>query len=195
MLLFAQRRLPMLTQPPPQLSAPPPCSPLITILALVQACLRAFTADEELEGDEAHRCEKCRDRSHSTKALRISRCPPVLVLHLKRFSLADPADYLSPLEKVTAHKLGLWELICWALWGVWMVGLAAWLTCQAGHEVVFYEGQDLMTMAMLVEGFKRFSLADPADYLSPLEKVASFGDMNGVECGGLSQLQGWVHVM
>ena len=66
----------------------------------VQACLRAFTADEELEGEEAHRCEKCRYQSRSTKALRISRCPPVLVLHLKRFSLADPADYLSPLEKV-----------------------------------------------------------------------------------------------
>ena len=66
----------------------------------MQACLRAFTADEELEGEEAHRCEKCRYQSRSTKALRISRCPPVLVLHLKRFSLADPADYLSPLEKV-----------------------------------------------------------------------------------------------
>ena len=120
-------------------------SPLSLTLKVVydrgQACLRAFTADEELEGDDAHRCEKCRDRSHSTKALRISRCPPVLVLHLKRFSLADPADYLSPLEKVgaSAHKL----------WGLKMVGEACecvvgacgvllkcsgWATGGSGHQ-------------------------------------------------------------
>ena len=56
---------------------------------------------------DAHRCEKCRSQSRATKALRISRCPPVLVLHLKRFSLADPADYLSPLQKVRSQPLVL----------------------------------------------------------------------------------------
>ena len=76
-----------------------PCA-VAAELCLVQDCLKAFTASEELDGEECHHCERCKARRPSTKALRISRCPPILVLHLKRFSLADPTDYLSPLEKV-----------------------------------------------------------------------------------------------
>ena len=85
-----------------QLTLAPSCSCMSAgaeIGPCLQDCLKAFTSSEELDGEEAHQCDRCRARRPATKALRISRCPPLLVLHLKRFTLADPADYQSALEK------------------------------------------------------------------------------------------------
>ncbi|RWS06600.1 ubiquitin specific protease 2-like protein [Dinothrombium tinctorium] len=54
----------------------------------VEQCLREFTALEELSpGEHAVRiCEKCKRQTQSTKQLSIEKAPPVLILHLKRFS-------------------------------------------------------------------------------------------------------------
>ncbi|KAK9813375.1 hypothetical protein WJX73_003725 [Symbiochloris irregularis] len=67
----------------------------------IQDCLQSFTAVEELSGEEAYACEKCKARQLTTKVLRVCRCPPLLVLHLKRFSMHASTLFSSPLEKDT----------------------------------------------------------------------------------------------
>ncbi|RWS29819.1 Ubiquitin carboxyl-terminal hydrolase 2-like protein [Leptotrombidium deliense] len=52
----------------------------------VEECLREFTALEELSPGEHAICERCKRQTQSTKQLSIERAPPVLILHLKRFS-------------------------------------------------------------------------------------------------------------
>ena len=59
----------------------------ITVLAACQECLDAFTEVEKLEADEGYNCQACKRRGvQATKKLTLYRCPPVLAIHLKRFS-------------------------------------------------------------------------------------------------------------
>lgn len=51
----------------------------------VEDCLRAFTREEALDGDNRPVCSACRQRQKSVKSLAVHRFPPVLVIHLKRF--------------------------------------------------------------------------------------------------------------
>lgn len=56
----------------------------------VQECLDAFTEVEKLEADEGYNCQACKRRGvQATKKLTLYRCPPVLVIHLKRFSASS----------------------------------------------------------------------------------------------------------
>lgn len=49
-------------------------------------CLHSFTKEETLDYDEKPFCDRCKTRRRMTKKLSIYKFPPVLVLHLKRFS-------------------------------------------------------------------------------------------------------------
>ena len=49
-------------------------------------CLKSFASPEKLSGDDAYYCKKCKKHTTSTKVMSIQRWPPVLVVHLKRFS-------------------------------------------------------------------------------------------------------------
>ncbi|XP_070622599.1 ubiquitin carboxyl-terminal hydrolase 21 isoform X2 [Erythrolamprus reginae] len=49
-------------------------------------CFKLFTKEEELDSENAPVCDKCRQRTRSTKKLTIQRFPRILVLHLNRFS-------------------------------------------------------------------------------------------------------------
>uniref|UniRef100_H9G8P9 ubiquitinyl hydrolase 1 n=1 Tax=Anolis carolinensis TaxID=28377 RepID=H9G8P9_ANOCA len=49
-------------------------------------CFSLFTKEEELDSENAPECDKCRQRTRSTKKLTIQRFPRILVLHLNRFS-------------------------------------------------------------------------------------------------------------
>lgn len=49
-------------------------------------CLEAFTFEEVLDGEDAYWCEVCCSHRKASKQLRIRRCAPVLVIHVKRFS-------------------------------------------------------------------------------------------------------------
>lgn len=49
-------------------------------------CMRSFTKEEVLNGDEQPTCDKCKGKGKATKKFSIQRFPPILVLHLKRFS-------------------------------------------------------------------------------------------------------------
>ncbi|KAM4665255.1 ubiquitin carboxyl-terminal hydrolase 21 isoform 1-T3 [Discoglossus pictus] len=49
-------------------------------------CFTLFTKEEELNSENAPICDRCRQRTRSTKKLTIQRFPRILVLHLNRFS-------------------------------------------------------------------------------------------------------------
>ncbi|KAM9294175.1 ubiquitin carboxyl-terminal hydrolase 21 [Gastrophryne carolinensis] len=49
-------------------------------------CFTLFTKEEELNSENAPICDRCRQRTKSTKKLSIQRFPRILVLHLNRFS-------------------------------------------------------------------------------------------------------------
>ncbi|XP_075579413.1 ubiquitin carboxyl-terminal hydrolase 2 isoform X2 [Pelecanus crispus] len=51
-------------------------------------CLRLFTKEDVLDGDEKPTCCRCKARTRSTKKFSIQKFPKILVLHLKRFSEA-----------------------------------------------------------------------------------------------------------
>ncbi|XP_062816848.1 ubiquitin carboxyl-terminal hydrolase 2 isoform X1 [Anolis carolinensis] len=51
-------------------------------------CLRLFTKEDILDGDEKPTCCHCKARTKCTKKFSIQRFPKILVLHLKRFSEA-----------------------------------------------------------------------------------------------------------
>lgn len=48
-------------------------------------CFNAFTACEQLSERDGIFCPTCKSHTASTKALSLSRLPPLLVLHIKRF--------------------------------------------------------------------------------------------------------------
>jgi ubiquitin carboxyl-terminal hydrolase 2/21 len=52
----------------------------------IRDCLRAFTSEETIDGDNKPLCCKCKKKRKSTKRIQIHRYPPILVLHLKRFA-------------------------------------------------------------------------------------------------------------
>ncbi|KAL9825980.1 LOW QUALITY PROTEIN: ubiquitin carboxyl-terminal hydrolase 2 [Geothlypis trichas] len=49
-------------------------------------CLRLFTKEDVLDGDEKPTCCRCKARTRCTKKFSIQKFPKILVLHLKRFS-------------------------------------------------------------------------------------------------------------
>ncbi|XP_062995054.1 ubiquitin carboxyl-terminal hydrolase 2 isoform X1 [Elgaria multicarinata webbii] len=51
-------------------------------------CMRLFTKEDVLDGDEKPTCCHCKARTKCTKKFSVQRFPKILVLHLKRFSEA-----------------------------------------------------------------------------------------------------------
>ncbi|KAF9648660.1 cysteine proteinase [Thelephora ganbajun] len=56
----------------------------------LQACLDALVNKEVMTGSEAWNCPNCKTLRQATKQLSLSRLPPVLMIHLKRFSFKGP---------------------------------------------------------------------------------------------------------
>lgn len=50
-------------------------------------CLRRFTRPDSLAGPNAYKCGKCERRVSAKKQMVVHRCPPLLTIQLKRFSL------------------------------------------------------------------------------------------------------------
>ncbi|KAF8839000.1 cysteine proteinase, partial [Paxillus ammoniavirescens] len=71
------------------LSLPIP-SPKSQSKVSLYSCLNAFVKEEVLEKSEAWHCPKCKALRKATKNLSLSRLPPVLLIHLKRFSVKGP---------------------------------------------------------------------------------------------------------
>ncbi|GAA5935570.1 hypothetical protein JCM1841_004431 [Sporobolomyces salmonicolor] len=56
----------------------------------LMSCLEAFVRDEILDKDDAWFCPRCKKNRKATKKLSLSKLPPILVIHLKRFSFHGP---------------------------------------------------------------------------------------------------------
>ncbi|TFY51303.1 hypothetical protein EVJ58_g10640 [Rhodofomes roseus] len=52
----------------------------------LNSCLDAFVKEEVMEKSDAWHCPHCKAMRKATKTLSLSRLPPVLMIHLKRFS-------------------------------------------------------------------------------------------------------------
>ena len=71
------------------LSLPIPAEKATDRVTLKQ-CVDAFVAEEILEGDDAWHCPRCNKPRRATKRLTISKLPPILIVHLKRFLFKGP---------------------------------------------------------------------------------------------------------
>ncbi|KAK9362435.1 hypothetical protein V1504DRAFT_431785 [Lipomyces starkeyi] len=54
----------------------------------LEQCFDLFVAEEVLDHDDAWHCPQCKQQRKATKALRISRLPVILIIHLKRFKVS-----------------------------------------------------------------------------------------------------------
>ena len=48
-------------------------------------CITEYQKSEDLEGEDEPTCEQCKEKRPMRKQLSISKCPSLLILHLKRF--------------------------------------------------------------------------------------------------------------
>ncbi|EPQ56117.1 hypothetical protein GLOTRDRAFT_137950 [Gloeophyllum trabeum ATCC 11539] len=71
------------------LSLPIPTGRSASKVTLMQ-CLDAFVKEEVMENSDAWNCPNCKTLRRATKRLSLSRLPPVLIIHLKRFSFKGP---------------------------------------------------------------------------------------------------------
>ncbi|XP_066464852.1 ubiquitin carboxyl-terminal hydrolase 21 [Eleutherodactylus coqui] len=73
-------------------------------------CFSLFTKEEELNSENAPICDRCRQKTKSTKKLTIQRFPRILVLHLNRFSTTRfSIKKCSVVVDFPLHKLNLKE--------------------------------------------------------------------------------------
>ncbi|KAJ8343092.1 hypothetical protein SKAU_G00330200 [Synaphobranchus kaupii] len=73
-------------------------------------CVRLFTKEDVLDGDEKPTCYRCKSRRKCTKKFTVQKFPKILVLHLKRFSEARVrASKLSTFVSFPMRDLDLGE--------------------------------------------------------------------------------------
>ena len=53
----------------------------------LEECLRSFFSEEQLTGADRYQCERCGGLRDARKSLRLLHLPPLLTIHLKRFSV------------------------------------------------------------------------------------------------------------
>ncbi|XP_077448981.1 ubiquitin carboxyl-terminal hydrolase 2-like [Stigmatopora argus] len=63
-----------------------PIAPKVSGEVTLKDCLRLFTKEDVLDGDERPTCDRCKTRQKCTKRFSVQKFPQILVLHLKRFS-------------------------------------------------------------------------------------------------------------
>ncbi|KAA1470161.1 cysteine proteinase [Dentipellis sp. KUC8613] len=69
----------------------------------IEHCLDAFVKEEVMEKSDAWNCPRCKTLRRATKQLSLSRLPPVLLIHLKRFSFKGP--FTDKIEKLVEFPL------------------------------------------------------------------------------------------
>ena len=80
----------------------------------LQDCLDTFTEEETLEAEEGYNCAACkRTAVGAKKQLSIYRWPPVLMLHLKRFSANTGSGLLGRFSALSKVGTGCTVVLCW----------------------------------------------------------------------------------
>ncbi|KAL5633376.1 hypothetical protein ACGC1H_003762 [Rhizoctonia solani] len=89
------------------LSVPIPAAKGVTKLSLDE-CIKALVGREVMDNEDAWHCPRCKTARRAAKQLTFSRMPPVLVIHLKRFSFKGPfTDKLETLVEFPLKDLDL----------------------------------------------------------------------------------------
>jgi ubiquitin carboxyl-terminal hydrolase 36/42 len=72
----------------------------------VETALEVFFKPDYLKGENKYRCEKCRTKVDAKKQYKITKAPPTIVLHLKRFNFQSRkiSKEISFSEKLDLHK-------------------------------------------------------------------------------------------
>ena len=73
----------------------------------VSACMRKFSANESLRGDNKFFCDTCCSLQEAHKRMRIKRLPNVLALHLKRFKYIEQLQRFKKLSYRIAFPIDL----------------------------------------------------------------------------------------
>ena len=66
-------------------------------------CMKEFTQDEVLDGEEMYKCEYCKEKKKSVKKLYIYRLPQILVVQLKRFKAPMGLPMMMGGEKISTN--------------------------------------------------------------------------------------------
>ncbi|CAE6374060.1 unnamed protein product [Rhizoctonia solani] len=85
------------------LSVPIPASKGATKISLDE-CIKALVGREVMDNADAWHCPRCKTARRAAKQLTFSRMPPVLIIHLKRFSFKGP--FTDKLETLVEFPLG-----------------------------------------------------------------------------------------
>ncbi|KAG9098317.1 ubiquitin-specific protease doa4 [Ceratobasidium sp. UAMH 11750] len=89
------------------LSVPIPVSKGVSRVSLIQ-CIDALVNKEVMDNADAWHCPRCKKARRAAKQLTLSRVPPVLIIHLKRFSFKGPfTDKLETLVEFPLQDLDL----------------------------------------------------------------------------------------
>jgi len=70
-------------------------------------CLKQFSTNTHLTGNDKYMCDNCRCRQEAFKRMRIKKLPQVLVLHLKRFKYAERIQQYAKLRYSVAFPFHL----------------------------------------------------------------------------------------
>ena len=73
----------------------------------VSSCMRNFSANESLRGDNKFYCDTCCSLQEAHKRMRIKRLPNVLALHLKRFKYVEQIQRFKKLSYRIAFPIDL----------------------------------------------------------------------------------------
>ncbi|KAH7335450.1 hypothetical protein B0J17DRAFT_670242 [Rhizoctonia solani] len=89
------------------LSVPIPVTKGATKIPL-EECIKALVGREFMDNADAWHCPRCKTARRAAKQLTFSRMPPVLIIHLKRFSFKGPfTDKLETLVEFPVKELDL----------------------------------------------------------------------------------------
>ncbi|WWC90143.1 uncharacterized protein L201_005076 [Kwoniella dendrophila CBS 6074] len=66
----------------------------------ISKMMNGFTREDKLEGDNKYHCDNCKAKANATKSFKIQEAPPILTLHLKRFSV----EYSAHSGRARANK-------------------------------------------------------------------------------------------
>ncbi|CUA70676.1 ubiquitin carboxyl-terminal hydrolase 8 [Rhizoctonia solani] len=89
------------------LSVPIPAAKGVTKVSL-DDCIKALVGREVMDNADAWHCPRCKTARRAAKQLTFSRMPPVLIIHLKRFSFKGPfTDKLETLVEFPLKDLDL----------------------------------------------------------------------------------------
>ena len=73
----------------------------------LSSCLRSFSHDELLSGNDKYLCDACGCRQEAVKSLRIKSTPAILILHMKRFKYQETIRTFAKLTYRVTFPLSL----------------------------------------------------------------------------------------